>query len=116
MGVLLQIVVGPEPTVLAVDAGGGCLDIFLSLSYLLSGRRLVNRLKYRLNSHYTQNKQPTNHIRSGPRLGQQISISLNYSEINRRLCIGVGRFRILGGGPRFRILGGPRGSKFPAGT
>ena len=31
------------------------------------------------------------------------------------ICIGVGRFRILGG-PRFRILGGPRGAKFPAGT
>ena len=31
--------------------------------------------------------------------------------------IGVGRFRILGGGgARFRILVGPRGSKFPAGT
>ena len=26
------------------------------------------------------------------------------------VCIGVGRFRILGGGPRFRILGGPGGA------
>ena len=40
-----------------------------------------------------------------------------------RLYIGVGRFRILGGGggrgggARFRILGGgARGAKFPAGT
>ena len=30
--------------------------------------------------------------------------------------IGVGRFRILVGGPRFRILGGQGGAKFPAGT
>ena len=31
-------------------------------------------------------------------------------------CIGVGRFRILGG-PRLRILGGAKGAaKFPAGT
>ena len=37
-------------------------------------------------------------------------------------CIGVGRFRILGGprsrilgGPRSRILGGLRGAKFPVG-
>ena len=28
-------------------------------------------------------------------------------------CIGVGRFRILGG-PRFRILGGPRGGQIPS--
>ena len=34
--------------------------------------------------------------------------------------IGVGRFRILGGGggrgPKFRILGGPNGAKVPGGT
>ena len=33
------------------------------------------------------------------------------------ICIGVGRFGILGGGgggPRFRILGGPRGGQTPS--
>ena len=41
---LIRIIVGQGPTVLAVDAGGGCLVIFLSsIIYLfffpLSGRR-----------------------------------------------------------------------------
>ena len=41
---LIWIIVGQGPTVLAVDAGGGCLDIFFSrLSFVfflpLSGRR-----------------------------------------------------------------------------
>ena len=41
---LIWIIVGQGPIVLAVDAGGGCLDIFLSsiislLSLPLSGRR-----------------------------------------------------------------------------
>ena len=52
------------------------------------------------------------------------SISMN-KHVNpvsqQRLYIGVGRFRILGGGPKVRILGGgggggARGAKFPAGT
>ena len=34
---LIWIIVGPGPTALAVGAGGGCLDIFLSrLSFLFS--------------------------------------------------------------------------------
>ena len=41
---LIWIIVGQRPTVLAVDAGGGCLDIFISsiislFSLPLSGRR-----------------------------------------------------------------------------
>ena len=45
-------------------------------------------------------------------------ITLNPNKSRRALFyIGVGRFRILGGGVRFKILGGgSKGGKFPAGT
>ena len=39
-----------------------------------------------------------------------------YFSFKYATLIGVGRFRIFGGGARFRILGGPRGAKFPVGT
>ena len=43
-------------------------------------------------------KEPS--LETSKRLGHSVSFFCS-------LFIGVGRFRILGGGPRFRILGGP---------
>ena len=61
---LIWIIVGQEPTVLAVGAGGGCLGIFLSsvisLFFLpLSGSRLDIHLKYCLKGSFNPT-QPTN--------------------------------------------------------
>ena len=36
---LIWIIEGEGPTVLAVGAGGGCLDVFSLASFSLSGRR-----------------------------------------------------------------------------
>ena len=59
----VYIIVGQGPSVLAVGAGGGCLDIFLSsiISFFflpLSGRARY-RVKYCLKGPLSQ-KQPTN--------------------------------------------------------
>ena len=51
-------------------------------------------------------KEPS--LETSKRLGHSVSFFCS-------LFIGVGRFRILGGGgPRFRILGGPRGGQIPS--
>ena len=52
----ILITVGQGPTVLAVGAGGGCLDIF-TLIYAFSSLSARYRLKYCLNP-----KQPTNFL------------------------------------------------------
>ena len=46
-------------------------------------------------------------------LTQLNAIHLRSDLIVNMYIIGVGRFRILGGGARFRILGGQGGGKFP---
>ena len=64
---LIWLIVGQGPTVIAVGAGGGCLDIF-TLTYLFSplSRSLWEtaryRLKYCLKGPLTQSNQPTNRM------------------------------------------------------
>ena len=51
-------------------------------------------------------------LRAKENFGLSDTISCIFDTFN----IGVGRFRILGGGGKVKNIGGPRGAKFPAGT
>ena len=67
---LIWIIVGQRPIALAVDAGGGCLDIFLSsifsLSFLPLWKMARFRLKYCIKGPLSPQKL-TNQIVSGMR-------------------------------------------------
>ena len=100
---LIWIRVGQGPTALAVGAGGGCLDIFplvypislLSPSFWETARY---RLKYCLKGSLSP-KQPTN----------QPTFQMNFVKVLDTF-IGVGRFKIWGGGQGLEYWGGPRGA------
>ena len=106
---LIWIRVGQGPTALAVGAGGGCLDIFplvypislLSPSFWETARY---RLKYCLKGSLSP-KQPTN----------QPTFQMNFVKVLDTF-IGVGRFKIWGGGQGLEYWGGSKGGKFTAGT
>ena len=64
--IVILIIVGQEPTVLAVGAGGGYLDIFSLTNHtsFLSPfywKTALYRLKYCLNGVLIQNNEPINH-------------------------------------------------------
>ena len=57
---LLWMIVGQGPIVLAVGAGGGCLDIFLSSIFsLFFSLSLGDGPKYCFKGPFNQNNQPT---------------------------------------------------------
>ena len=79
----LWIIVGQGPTVLAVGAGGGCLDIF-TLIYPFSplSPSLWETVRYRLQyclKGPLNPKQPTKNLRRGRKLSLEISLNIQPS-------------------------------------
>ena len=77
---LIWIIVGKGPAMLAVGAGGGCLDIFFLVyhfSFFSLWKTVRYRLKYRLKSPLSP-KQPTNLSSTLPRSTVD-TIILSYS-------------------------------------
>ena len=87
---IIWMIVGPEPTALAVGAAGGCLDILLSSILSLLSPSIWETVRYRLKyclKGQLNPKQPTKY--------NSMSVILErWLDYNKRLCAFEPRLRL----------------------